>query len=532
MTTRNSVLAVTLSKYCKTSQSGVRLHPMGRMPLEYLIPVLSPLNIRGDTKKTISSIAFNSKQASSGTLFFALSGIHVDGHQYIDSAIEKGAQAIMHSKALATYQPGITYIQVKNAKRALSRVSSAFYQHPSQELTTIGVTGTDGKSTTVSLIRQLLEYAGIPTGIISSTTFKTGGEEKMNYLRQSTPEAPYIHAMLREMLNRNQSHVVIEATSHGLSPINCRLDDVKFDVAVFTNLSREHLEFHGNIENYREDKTRLFRMMAKSRNPRAFGVVNADDEASEYFVRAAGKRTVLRYSIRNQNVDIFATRPVVTPDGTEFLLHTPEQTSQCRIRLPGLFNVENTLAALCTAAELKGINVHEFTSKLPELRGVKGRMETIRGNMDFHVFVDYAHSLGGFKKVLPLLKTFCTGRLILIFGTAGERDPEKRPHQGAVAAKYADMVFLSDDDPHSENPEKILTDIARGVATMTLGENLFLIPDRRQAIFEAMKRARKGDVVAALGKGHESSIIYANHVLPWDEAEVCREALRSLNFEA
>ena len=505
---------------------------MGKMPLEYLVSILSPLSIRGDKKKTISSIASNSNHVSPGALFFALGGIHVDGHQYIDSAICRGAQAIMHSKALATYQPGITYIQVYNTRRALSRVSSAFYQHPSKKLTAIGVTGTDGKSTTVSLIRQLLEQAGAPTGIISTTTFNIGGEEKMNQLRQSTPEAPYIHAMLREMVDKKQGHVVIEATSHGLSPINCRLADVEFDVAVFTNLSSEHLEFHGSIENYREDKTRLFRMMAKSKNSGAFGVVNEDDAAREHFVRAAGRRKVLRYSIQSQNVDVSATRLIAKPNGTEFLLHTPGRTTPSGIRLPGLYNVENTLAALCAVAELKGMSVHEFASKLPELQGVRGRMETIRGNMGFHVLVDYAHSPGSFEKILPFLKTLCTGRLILVFGSGGERDLEKRPRQGALAAKYADMVFLSDEDPRGENPEKILKDIARGAATMAPGENLFLIPDRRQAIFQALMHARKGDLVAALGKGHEGSIIYANHVLPWDEAEVCREALRGLGFEA
>ena len=502
------------------------------MPLEHLISELNPLSIRGDTKRTISSIVFNSSHAGPDAFFFALRGIHVDGHQYIESAIDRGARAIMHSKSPTAYRPGITYVRVGNTRRALSRVSAAFHRHPSKELTTIGVTGTDGKSTTVSLIGQLLKHAGVPTGIISTTTFEIGGEEKTNHLRQSTPEAPYLHAMLREMVDRNQSHVVMEATSHGLSPINCRLADVEFDVAVFTNLSGEHLEFHGSIENYRQDKTRLFRMMAKSGNPRAFGVVNADDEAGEHFVRATGRRKVLRYSVQNQNADISASRLILTPEGTEFLLHTSERSTESRIRLPGLYNVENTLAALCVATELQGVSVHELAAKLPELRGIKGRMETIRGNMAFHVLVDYAHTPGSFKKILPFLRTLCTGRLILVFGSGGERDLEKRPRQGALAAKYADMVFLSDEDPRGEKPEKILVDIAKGAATMTPGENLFLIPDRRRAILQALRRARKGDLVAALGKGHEGTIVYADHVLPWDEAEVCREALRSLGFEA
>jgi len=505
---------------------------MERVPLEYLLPTLNPLRIRGDTKQTISSITFDSNQTNPGALFCALSGAHTDGHQYIDSAIDRGAHAIMHCISPNTYRPGIAYIQVNNTRRALSLVSAAFHRHPSKELTAVGVTGTDGKSTTVSLISQLLEHINIPAGIISTTTFKIGSEEKMNNLRQSTPEAPYIHAMLRKMVDENQKHAVIEATSHGLSPINCRLADVEFDAAVFTNLSSEHLEFHGSLENYLKDKTELFRMVAKSEKPGAFGVVNADDEASEHFVRAAGGKRILRYSIRKKEADIFATRLMARPGGTNFLLHTPGQTTQSEIGLLGLHNVENTLAALCATAGLQDINVHTLASKLPELRGPRGRMEIIRGNMDFHVLVDYAHSPGSFKRILPFLKTLCPGRLILIFGSGGERDIEKRPRQGALAARYADLVFLSDEDPRAEPSEKILADIARGASAMERGENLFLIPDRRQAIYQAIKRARKGDLVAALGKGHEGSIIYADRVLPWDEAEVCRETLRGLGFEA
>jgi len=504
---------------------------MERTLLDYLLRELSLLSIRGDTKQAISSIAFNSNHVSTGALFFALIGIHVDGHQYIDSAIDSGALAIMHSKSLAAYRPGITYIKVRNTRKALSQVSATFYKHPSRELTVIGVTGTDGKSTTVSLIRQLLEHTGISTGSISTTSFEIGGEEKINELRQSTPEAPYIHAMLREMVDKKQNHAVIEATSHGLSPINCRLADLEFDVGVFTNLSSEHLEFHGRIENYLRDKTRLFQMMSKSENPMAFGVVNSDDTASEHFIQAASKRKILRYGVQNQNADIFATRLIAGPGGTEFLLHTPEHTTKSRIEIPGLYNVENTLAALCVAAELQSMNVHELAPKLPELKGIKGRMEIIRGNMDFHVLVDYAHTPGSFERILPFLRSLCNERLILVFGSGGERDLGKRPRQGALAAKYANIVFLCDEDPRDEKPERILEDIAKGAATMEMGEDLFLIPDRRQAIFQALKCARKGDLVAMLGKGHETSIIYAKHLLPWDEAKVCREALQDLGFE-
>jgi UDP-N-acetylmuramoyl-L-alanyl-D-glutamate--2,6-diaminopimelate ligase len=396
----------------------------------------------------------------------------------------------------------------------------------------IGVTGTDGKSTTVSLIRQLLEFTAAPTGSISTVEFMVGERSGSNFLRQSTPEAPQIHGLLRAMSNAGQTHAVVEATSHGLSPRNSRLADVDFDAVVFTNVTSEHLEFHGSLENYRKDKARLFGMIAKSRNRDAFGVVNGDDPHAEIFIEAAGEKPVFTYSLKYRDADLFATNLSPGPGGTEFLLMTPMGETQTRIALPGLYNVENALAALCTVAELQDEDPSELAQRLPELVGVKGRMEPVAGDMSFHVMVDYAHSPGSFQKILPFLKDMAEGRLITIFGSGGERDVEKRPEQGALASKYADLVFLTDEDPRGEEPMAILEDIAAGVSGMKREDTLFLIPDRREALREAFKKARAGDLVVALGKGHERSIIYSDGQIEWDEAEACREILRELGFEA
>lgn len=500
--------------------------------LNKLISGLTDPEQVGDSDPEISSIVYDSREVEQGSLFFALPGIHVDGHRYIDTAIDAGAAAIVHSEKLEVYRPGIAYIRVPETRVALSPVSAAFWGHPSREMTVIGVTGTDGKSTTVSLIRQLLEFSGISAGSISTVSFTVGEQSGKNHLRQSTPEAPQIHGLLRAMHNAGQTHAVVEATSHGLSPKNSRLADVDFDAVVFTNVTSEHLEFHGSLENYRKDKTRLFEIIARSRNRDAFGVVNGDDPYAELFVEAAGEKPVFAYSLKYREADLFATNLRPDPEGTDFDIHTPNGETHTRIPLPGLYNVENALAALCTVAELEDEDPSELALRLPELEGVKGRMETITGDMSFSVIVDYAHSPGSFSKTLPFFKSLAEGRLIMVFGSGGERDLEKRPEQGALAEEFADFVFLTDEDPRGEAPMAILEDIAAGISNMEIGENLFLIPDRQEALKEAFKKARAGDLVVALGKGHEGSIIYADKSIPWDEAEACRTALRELGFEA
>jgi len=500
--------------------------------LSRLIATLPEAAVSGSSDPEISSIAYDSRDVETGALFFALEGVHVDGHRFIDAALDAGAAAVAHSADLESRRPGIAYVQVPNTRRALSPVSAAFWGHPSRDMRVIGITGTDGKSTTVSLTRQLLGYAGASAGSVSTVDFTIGGRTGSNHLRQSTPEAPQIHGLLRAMRDAGQTHAVVEATSHGLSPRNSRLADVDFDVAVFTNVTSEHLEFHGDLETYRADKARLFRMIADSKNRDAFGVVNGDDPHAELFVEAAGEKPVFIYSLQYRDADLFATNLRTGPTGSAFELHTPFGSREASIALPGLYNVENTLAALCAVAELQDEDPLELADGLPQLRGVKGRMEALEGDMSFHVMVDYAHSPGSFRRILPFLKGLAEGRLILVFGSAGERDREKRPEQGAIAAEFADVVYLTDEDPRGEDPMDILEDIAAGAPGLERGERLFLIPDRRSAFREAFRCARAGDLVVLLGKGHEGSIIYADGPRPWDEAEAARDMLRSLGYEA
>ena len=476
----------------------------------------------------ISSIDYDSRNVQKNGVFFALKGTHVDGHNYIEQALDAGALAIVHSDPIASHRPGVSYIKVPDTRIALSSASAAFWNHPSKAMSVIGVTGTDGKSTTVALIRQLLEIAGESAGSISTVNFSIAGKTDSNRFRLSTPEAPQLHQMLRAMLDASQDYAVVEATSHGLSSRTSRLADVHFDAAVFTNISSEHLDFHGDMESYRDDKARLFQMIAESKNPDAFGVVNADDPFGDFFIDATGEKAFFTYSLHEPEADLYATNLLPDPAGTDFTLVTPVGKASSRINLPGIYNVENVLAALCTAAEFVGEEPLELASEIQNLSGIKGRMEHISAAGNFDVIVDYAHSPGSFSKVLPFVKSLTQSRLIIVFGSAGERDREKRPMQGQIAAEYADIVLLTDEDPRGENSMDILRDIAAGASSLEEGEDLFLIPERREAIHQAFKMAADGDIVLLLGKGHEQSIIYADGPKEWDEAQVCRDLLKEL----
>ena len=530
--------------------------------LDSLIPSLSIIERLGSENPKISSIAYDSREIEPGGIFFALEGTHTSGHGFIEAALERGAAAVVHSRPIESRRQGIVYLRVENTRAALSPLSAAFWGRPSEKLRVIGVTGTDGKSTTVGLIHQLLELTGCAAGSVSTLGFNIGEGPEVNPRRQSTPEAPEIHALLRGMLDAGRDYAVLEATSHALSPRNSRLADVDFNAAVFTNVTSEHLDFHGDPDTYRADKARLFAAAAVSADPDAFGVVNADDPHAELFIAAAGEKPVFTYGLKRGDVDLHASCCSPEPSGTAFTLITPSGSRNVFINLPGLYNVENTLAALCTVAEIRNENPLNFAEFCRELRGIKGRMEPVPGSMPFHVMVDYAHSPGSFEKILPFLKGLAgspdrddfpgsagragsprpagspgssQGRLITVFGSAGERDTEKRGEQGRIASLHADIIILTEEDPRGENPGGILEDIARGAEGskgMRRGEDLFLIPDRRDAIRRAFTIARPGDMVALLGKGHERSIIRADGPVPWDEAEECRRALREMGFEA
>jgi len=487
------------------------------------------LQIQGPQETKADALAYDSRTVREGTLFFALEGVHTDGHKFIAQAIKQGASAVVHSRDLDYYNPKILYVKVPNTRKALSPMASAFYDHPSRELKVIGITGTDGKSTTVSLVHQLLELAGHKAGLISTVQFQTGSVMEKNALRQSTPEAAEIHKFLRDMRDNGKDYAVVESTSHGLSLKNSRLEDVDYDAAIFTNVTREHLEFHGSLEQYRADKSRLFHFLDKSTNPDSFGVVNGDDPHNGLF-RQATTRPTYTFSLKDPQADLYAFNLKEDPSGTEATFQWKGQEQSVRFNIPQSFNIENLMGALIAVSGLLEQSPMDLIPLVPQLKAVKGRMCPIQEGQPFHVIVDYAHTPGSFKRVLPDVKKNTPGRLILVFGSGGERDLEKRPIQGQLAAEHADILVLADEDPRLEDPMKILKDIQAGCPHLKEGEEIFLIPHRVEAFKKAFSLAKAGDTVLLLGKGHEGSIIQADGSHPWDEIQKAREVLASLGF--
>jgi UDP-N-acetylmuramoyl-L-alanyl-D-glutamate--2,6-diaminopimelate ligase len=502
----------------------------GGSPLARLLPALgADLRLKGTPQIDVRSLCYDSRRVEAGDLFVALPGLHTDGHRFIGQAIRRGAVAVLHQDELESHREGITYLQVPDSRRGMSALAAAFYDHPSRELSVVGVTGTDGKSTTVWLIHQLLEALGRSSGFISTVQMRSEDGVVANPFRQSTPEAPDIQRLLRRMIDGGMRYAVIEATSHGLSARTARLADVEFTAGVCTNISHEHLEFHGSFERYRSDKANLFRALPEH----GLGVVNLNDPSHEYLADRA-LSPVFRYGLGNPQADLWSEVGQADLSGSQVTIHHGGRELSSRLHLPGGYNVENLLAAALTVVKLDSLALADLAEAIPELRGVPGRMETIDRGQPFRVIVDYAHTPQSFARLFPLVRQHAEGRLIAVFGSAGERDRAKRPLQGELAKRFCDIVILADEDPRGEEPCGILEQIAAGCLREDPGcrrdGSLLLIPDRREAIGRAVGLARKGDTVLLLGKGHEGSIIYADGPVPWQEAEAAREILEGMGW--
>ncbi|MDR3138220.1 MAG: UDP-N-acetylmuramoyl-L-alanyl-D-glutamate--2,6-diaminopimelate ligase [Treponema sp.] len=503
----------------------------------------------------VTGLEYDSRRVMPGDLYFALPGQHTDGHVFIPKAIRGGALVIVHQRELSQYQDGVVYIRVRDSRFAMSPVSHGFYDFPSSRLALIGVTGTEGKSTTVYLIYQLLCLAGKKAGFISTVQHGDGLMEYANPEHQTTPEATVIHKLLWDMQDNGAGYAVVEASSHGLSSRTNRLGDVIFDVGVMTNVTHEHLEFHGSWKQYRDDKANLFRSLDRdqmghikvlkkkdgaggnSAKPAAvpsFGVVNADDPSAAYFA-AVTKHKTYTYSTRGADADL-SLRSIssgLLGNWYEVLIRETGEQADIRDQLPGAFNAGNVLASLLTVSVLLSIPVKKLIPLVTWLKPVRGRMTAIRQGQPFDVLVDYAHTPSSFETIFPPLRERADqggGRIISLFGSAGERDTKKRSEQGRIAGEWSDLVILTDEDPRGEKPEDILEEIARGCPGKKREEELFLIPDRPDAIRKAFSLARPGDLVLLLGKGHENSIIYAFRTKPYDEIREAEKALAEMGY--
>jgi UDP-N-acetylmuramoyl-L-alanyl-D-glutamate--2,6-diaminopimelate ligase len=488
----------------------------------------------------VSGVTFDSRTIRPGDLFVAVAGEHVDGHAFVGQAAAAGAAAALVEHVVVGVQ--IPQVVVRRSRRALAAAAAWWYGEPSRELGVVGITGTDGKTTTSFLAVEALEAAGISTGLSGTVDTKIGATREPNDVHATTPEATTLQAMLRAMVDAGNRAAVVETTSHGLALD--RVAEVAYDAAILTNLSHEHLELHKSFDAYLAAKRSLFERLAISPDnplkltlgwPKA-AIVNADDPSAARFMAAAataGARLMTYGAEPAADVRLLATEE----DERRLLVRyaAPGGAGELALRLAGRFNAHNALAVVALGEAL-GLDLAAVRSGLESVTAVPGRMERIDAGQPFAVIVDYAHTPAALEAVLDLLGPLAAARgggLIAVFGSAGERDTAKRPMMGRVAGARCRVVVLADEDPRGEDPGSILDEIAAGAeaAGRRRGHDLLLIPDRGEAILAAFERARSGDVVLLAGKGHETSIIGPDGPRAWDERTAARAALASLGYD-
>jgi len=501
--------------------------------------------VGGDVE--IHGVAADSREAQPGDIFVAIPGLSVDGHRFIGEAVGNGAVAVVGERppqALAGAPWGaFTYAHVPNSREAWGWLCAAWRDFPSRKMTLIGVTGTDGKTTTVNLVYAILRAAGLNAGMISTVNARIpstgsahrGVEESDTGLHTTTPDPPDVQAYLAQMVEAGSTHAVLEVTSHGLA--QRRVAGCDFDVAAVTNITHEHLDAHGgSLEAYQQAKASLFEGLRHSfRKPETpkVAVLNRDDDSFSYLSPIPTDRQIA-YSLTGE-ADVTARDVHLTPDATRFTLRLPEAEVQVETPLVGDFNVSNVLAAASVGVGV-GIPPAAIAEGVAALKGIPGRMERIEAGQDFLAIVDFAHTPNALQRALRVARTMVegTGRLIVVFGCAGLRDREKRAMMGRVAGRLADVVIITAEDPRTESLEEIMAASAAAAAAegKREGMDLFRVPDRGEAILRACQEARAGDaeggrsLAISCGKGHEQSMCFGATEYPWDDREAMRRALR------
>ncbi len=479
----------------------------------------------GDPSTVVRSLTYDSRTVTPGSCFAALRGADVDGHAYLPQAASAGALAVLTEKPSDL---PVAQIIVPDSRAALAHLAHAFYRQPSHEVGVIGITGTDGKTTTSFLVDAILRRTGLRTGLIGTVTIRVGDEEDIHSTRQTTPESADVQRLLRAMADRDIPWATLEATSHGLAMH--RLDDVRFRIGGVTNITSEHLDYHGTVENYRAAKGILFERVSAAGGT---SVINLDDAGARSMQDRVSGGDVITYSAEGQRADLRATAVRSGGTGSTFRLETTNWGS-AEVHLPmiGGFNVANALcAAGITLAA--GLSLDQVVGGLTAAPGVPGRMALVDQGQPFTVVVDYAHTPEAMAKVLTLLRgLFPNGTIYTVFGSAGERDIQKRPLQGAVAVTSGDVAIVTSEDPRNEDADAIIDAIARGAldAGAEEGTTLHRRTQRRDAIDLAMDLAAPGDVILLAGKGHEGSIIWGREKRPWNEEQVARDLLSERGF--
>jgi UDP-N-acetylmuramoyl-L-alanyl-D-glutamate--2,6-diaminopimelate ligase len=474
-----------------------------------------------------TSVCHDSREVVPGAIFVAIPGLTVDGNRFIPDAVARGASFIVVQESLrAEWQgfvrEGLAFVAVPDARVALAEAVAAFYGHPGATLGTIGVTGTDGKTTTTHLIAHVLNETGLPTGHLSSVEFGAGEVVELNASHMTTLEADEVQRYLGRVRDVGGRYAVIEASSIGLDLH--RVDMCEFDVGVFTNLTSDHLDYHGTMEGYLDAKAILFRMLGTSvqKGVAKAAILNADDPASSY-LRSVTTVPVITYGL-GADADLTARDIVLDGFGTRFTAEMSGESAPVRIGLLGEYNVSNCLAAVAAAVS-QGVEFQAAVGALGSFPGVPGRMELIEAGQAFRVIVDIASTEQSMANVLRMLRPLTEGKLIVVFGAAGERDPARRTGIARAVASAADFAVVTNEDPRSEDPQAIADEIVAALKEHGFGRKQVVELDRRPAIELAIGRASKGDTVLLAGKGTEQSIVIGSEHLPWDERRVARELL-------
>ncbi len=477
---------------------------------------------------TITGISFDSRTTTQGDLFVAVTGARADGHDFIREAVANGAVAVIGERDPAATASPVPYFALKNSRGALGVLAQEFYGNPSRDLLVVGVTGTNGKTSTVILSGAVLDRAGYRACVLTTLGYRVGS--RVYPASQTTPDPVLIARTMREAIETTHVASVIEVSSHALDQY--RVDGIDFDVAIFTNLTQDHLDYHETMDRYFLAKLRLFEMLdvSGSKSRERVAILNAHDPASEKIANSIRTR-VLFYG-KTANCAVRATDVAVERTGTVFTLVTSSGDGRVALRLTGEHNVLNALAAASLGVHV-GVPLAQIVEGLESVAAVPGRFERVDCGQPFAVVVDYAHTDDGLRNLIRAARSMTPGRLIVLFGCGGDRDRTKRPKMGHVAATMGDYVIITSDNPRSEDPAQIVREIERGVtaAGKQRGVDYEIVLDRRDAIERAISVASEGDCVLVAGKGHETEQIFADRRVQFDDRAVAREILHAQGWE-
>lgn len=469
----------------------------------------------GNTQVIVHGMSMDSRSVQPGDLYACVPGFKVDGHDFAAKAVTSGAVALLVEHFLPLEVP---QVKVANVRQVMGLLAAAVYDHPSEQLELVGVTGTNGKTTITYLIEKIGTKHGKKVGLIGTLGSRINGREIPG--ERTTPEAIEVQKLLGDMVAEGVSVAVMEVSSHALDL--GRVSGCEFDVGIFTNLTQDHLDYHKTMEDYLLAKSTLFSNLKGKKQPK-ISVLNVDDSSFEVLSQASAA-PVASYGIDHE-ADYRAENVEVTAAGVRFVVRFRERLQTIQYSTPGVFSVYNALAAFAWGVE-RGYSSETVAEALSEIPGVPGRFESVRLGQPFHVIVDYAHTPDGLENVVRTAQSFTKGRLITVFGCGGDRDRGKRPIMAEAASQWSDFVIVTSDNPRTEDPDEIIKEVLMGIS----GVEYVALRDRREAILSACRMAKAGDTILIAGKGHETYQIFGTEVHPFDDREVAREALRGLGF--